>query len=163
MGPRALALSLVVLAPHYSHLLYDDLPSLLGGDVHFYDTHGVYDRLPHRMPLELGGPTTREGLTIWLSLAGAAIAAALLARQRARRRGIVLFGTTALVLTLVELYTTWGGDPVELQRHLIGALSRLSVVLVIVVASGVDAAISARRSSSADVASDGAAPVTVDA
>ena len=59
-------------------------------------------------------------------------------RDRRRMRTAV-FGATALLLTIVELYLTWGGDPVEMQRHVIGALSRLSMILVIVVASGVDA------------------------
>ena len=57
-GPRALVLSLVVLAPHYAGLMSNDLPAILRGDVQEYDTYGVYDRLPRQMPLQLGGPTT---------------------------------------------------------------------------------------------------------
>ena len=49
-------------------------------------------------------------------------------------------------MTLLEGYTTWGGDPGELGRHVIGALSRLSVILVIIIATGLDAAIDAARS-----------------
>jgi hypothetical protein len=49
-------------------------------------------------------------------------------------------------LTLVEAYTTWGGDPLEMPRHLIGTLSRLAVILVVIVAVGVDTAIDAWRS-----------------
>ena len=45
-GPRALVISLIVLAPHYDHLLYDDLPLILKGDVSFYDTQSVYDAAP---------------------------------------------------------------------------------------------------------------------
>jgi hypothetical protein len=143
-GQRALALSLVAQAPHYWDLLYADLPSLLPLDVSYYDTHDVYDRLPRELPAQLGGPTTRRGLTIWLIVAGAALGAGLaLALLRRRGLGIVVFGATALVLTLVELYTTWAGDPLEMQRHLVGTLARLAVILVVVVACGVDTAIDA--------------------
>ncbi len=141
-GPRELVLSLVVLAPHYAHLMYDDLPTLLKGDVRYYDTQSAYQRLPDRVPLQLGGPTTRRGLTFWLVLSVLAFGALIGFGIRDRRRiRTAVFGATALLLTIVELYLTWGGDPVEMQRHVIGALSRLSVILVIVVASGVDAAL----------------------
>ena len=99
------------------------------------------------MPLQLGGPTTRAGLTTWLALAAAALAAALvLALRRRRGLGIVVFGATALLLTLFELYATWVGDPLEVQRHLVGTLSRLSVVLVVIIASAVDVGVDAWRS-----------------
>jgi len=146
-GPRALARSLVVLAPHYARLMNKDLPAILEGDVREYDTQGVYGRLPHQIPYQLGGPTTRPGLEIWLTLAGAGIICSFaLAVRRRRGLGLVVFGTTALVLTLVEGYTTWGGDPVELERHMVGALGRLSVILVIVIASSLDAGVTAVRS-----------------
>jgi len=140
-GPRALVLSLVVLAPHYARLMNNDLPAILDGDVQAYDTQGVYDRLPRQIPLQLGGPTTRDGLVVWLTLALAGmVTSAVLAWRRKRGMGVVVFAAAALALTLIEGYTTWGGDPVELERHMIGALSRLSVILVIVIASAVDAA-----------------------
>jgi hypothetical protein len=145
-GQRALALSLVVQAPHYFDLFYEDLPELLPLDVQYYDTHGVYDRLPRELPAQLGGPTTRSGLTVWLVVAGAALAVGLvLALVRRRGLGIVVFGATTLVVTLVELYTTWAGDPLEMQRHLVGTLARLAVILVVVVACGVDTAVDAWR------------------
>ena len=144
-GPRALALSLVVLAPHYAGLIDKDLPGILRGRVQAYDTQDVYDRLPREMPLGLGGPTSRGGLVIWSSLAVAGLATSLvLVLRRKRGIGMVVFGATLLLLTFVEGYTTWGGDPVELERHMIGVLSRLSVVLVIVIASVVDTAIAVR-------------------
>jgi hypothetical protein len=145
-GARTIALSLVMQAPHYYDLLYRDLPSLLPGDVSYYDTQGVYDRLPRELPAQLGGPTTRRGLTSWLVLAGASLVVGLaLALRRRRGLGVVVFGATTLVLTLVELYTTWGGDPLEMPRHLIGTFGRLAIILVVVVASGVDTAIDAWR------------------
>jgi hypothetical protein len=147
-GPRALAESLVFEGPHYVNLLNHDLPSVLRADVQYYDTQGVYDRLPREMPLQLGGPTTRAGLTTWLALAGAALAAALVlafALHRRRGIGVVVFGASALVLTLLELYTTWVGDPLEVQRHLVGTLSRLSVILVVIIASAVDVGLDAWR------------------
>jgi hypothetical protein len=145
-GPRALLVSLVVLAPHYAGLLNTDLPAILDGDVRAYDTQGAYDRLPHQIPWQLGGPTTRTGLTAWLTVAVAGLIwSSALAARRKRGLRLVVFGAAALTLTLVEGYTTWGGDPVELERHMIGVLSRLSVLLVIVIASSVDAAIRPAR------------------
>ena len=147
-GSRARARSCFrsyVLSPHYLHLLYDDLPTLLAGDVSYYDTQSVFVRMPHEMPLQLGGPSTRKGLTIWLGAAVAALVATfVLARRRKRSAGLAVFGAAALLLTLTELYMTWGGDPVEMQRHMIGNLSRLSVILVIVIAIGLDALITER-------------------
>jgi hypothetical protein len=146
-GPRDLVLSLAVLAPHYATLMNKDLPAILRGDVSEYDTYGTYDQLPRQIPLQLGGPTTRRGLEIWLGLAAAGLIASLgLALRRKRGIGMVVFGATGLVLTIIESYTTWGGDPVELERHMIGALSRFSVFLVIVIAASLDAAIHAKRS-----------------
>ena len=69
----------------------------------------------------------------------------MLALRRQRGLGVVVFGATALGITIVELYPTWAADPLEMQRHLIGALSRLSVILVIVIASAVDAVIARKR------------------
>jgi len=141
-GPRALVVSLVVLAPHYAALMNKDLPAILDGDVRTYDTQSVYDRLPHQIPLQLGGPTTRDGLFVWLAVAIAGLATSFVGAVRRKRAiGVAVFAATALTLTLVEGYTTWGGDPVELERHLIGVLSRLSMILVIVIASSIDAAI----------------------
>jgi hypothetical protein len=150
-GPHDLVLSLAILAPHYASLMNKDLPAILDADVQSYDTESVYDRLPRQVPLQLGGPTTREGLVIWLALATAGIATSLvLSLRRKRGIGLVVFGATALTLTLVEGYTTWGGDPVELERHMIGVLSRLSMLLVIVIATSVDSAIFAARSPATD-------------
>jgi hypothetical protein len=147
-GPRAIARSLIVLAPHYLRLLSHDLPTILEGDVRFYDTQDVYQRLPREMPFQLGGPTTRTGLAVWLVVGGAALVASLaLALWRKRGLGLVLFGAAALLITLAELYITWGADPVEVERHVIGTLGRLSLMLVIVVASAVDAAIRSTRAS----------------
>ena len=126
--------------------MYKDLPTILAEDVQYYDTQGVYNRLPREMPLQLGGPSTRRGLTTWLVLGGVALAAGF-ALALVRRRGIrmVVFGTVALLMALVELYTTWASDPVEMPRHMVGTLSRMSIILVVVIASAVDTAIDAWR------------------
>ena len=83
-----------------------------------------------------------KGLTIWLFLAGVALAATAGAAVRLRRRryfGLALFGLVALALALSELFFAWFGEPLEIQRHAIGAVSMLAVLLVIIVATGVDA------------------------
>jgi hypothetical protein len=145
-GSRAIARSLVELAPHYGHLLYDDLPTILEADVRFYDTQDVYQRMPREIPLQIGGPVTRTGLTVWLVLGAVALITSLaIALWKKRGIGLLIFGVTALTLTITELYTTWGADPVEMPRHVVGALSRFSLILALVIASGVDAAVAMRR------------------
>jgi hypothetical protein len=138
-GPRALALSLVALAPRYRDKLYKDLPGILKGDVQYYDTQGVYNRLPRQMPVQLGGPTSRGALVGWFVVAVVGLCgAAALAHGHREQIGVIVFASIALLFTVVEIYTTWVGDPVELERHLIGALQRLSVTLVVAVAVTTD-------------------------
>ena len=74
--------------------MYDDLPALLPGDVQYYDTQGVYDRLP-RDAAPTRRADDREGLTTWLALAAAALARRLvLALQRSGGSAVVVFGAT---------------------------------------------------------------------
>jgi hypothetical protein len=138
--------SLFALESHYRAMFYRDLPTILKADMTYYDTHQVYGHLPHQMPLQLGGPSTRKGLTVWLLLAAVALAATAFAsiRVRLRRRlylGLVAFGGIGLALALAELFLSWFGEPLEIQRHAIGAICALAVLLVIVVATGVDAVV----------------------
>jgi len=152
-GRTTYAESLVALPSHYRNLFYKDLPSMLDADMRYYDTHSVYNRLPHTMPLQLGGPSTRKGLTVWLLVAAVAIAAtAALGRRRKRDLRLALFGAAALALALIELFFSWFGEPLEVPRHAIGAVCALATLLVIVVATGVDAVVAeaaARRATAA--------------
>lgn len=145
-GRRTMVWSLAAQAPHYLSLLDDDLPEVLRGDLAYYDTHAVRDRMPGAWPLQLGGPATRTGLAVWLALALGALAAGTIATRRGdpSRRSIA-FAAVLLAVTAIELYTTWAGDPVELARHVVGADERLALGLVIATAIGFDASVSGRR------------------
>lgn len=56
----------------------------------------------------------------------------------ARRRAILVVCLTGLLATAADLYVSWLGDSVEVQRHLVGAVARLGVVLVAFIALGFD-------------------------
>ena len=83
-----------VLAPHYADLMDNDLPAILRGDVQDYDTaRRVRPAARAKCRSQLGGPTTRTGLAIWLCLAVAGLATSLvLALRRKRGVGLVMFG-----------------------------------------------------------------------
>ena len=80
----------------------------------------------------------------------ASTAGAVLAARR--RRALGLFAGFLLIPAWIDLYLSYAGDAVEVNRHLVGALSRLSVAMVVVVAIGVDR----RRSMGDDAVLDGA-------
>ncbi|MGQ0825112.1 MAG: hypothetical protein ACT4OX_08835 [Actinomycetota bacterium] len=138
-GRRDLVLSMVFLFPEYRDLLYKDLPRILKADLEGYDGGQAYQHLPREMPLQLGGPTTRKSLAVWLVVAATSLAAAA-AVATARRRDIrvIVFVVGGIVLALIELYLSWLGDATEVERHSIGALARLAVMLVIAVAISAD-------------------------
>lgn len=152
-GRRAMLWSLVALAPHYGSELADELPTVLAGDVSYYDTDRVRDRMPNRLPGQLGGPSDGVGLAVWLAVAVICVGGgALVTRRSDPRRRALAFAATLLVLTLVEGYTTWAGDPVEMARHLVGTDLRLAIGLVVAIAIGTDALVAARRRSGPDPA-----------
>jgi hypothetical protein len=143
-GRITYARSLLALPTHYRNMFYKDLPTMLDADMSYYDSHHVYGRLPHEMPMQAGGPSTRKGLTIWLVFSAIALVTTVLAALRLRRRryfGLAIFGVISLTFALAQLFLSWFGEPIEIQRHAIGAVCMLAVSLVIVVATGVDAAV----------------------
>ena len=72
----------------------------------------------------------------WLLLAGAGLLSAF---RRRRAQSIVL--GLLLVSCAVDVYIAYVGDSVEVQRHLVGPLSRLTAILMIFVAIGLDSVI----------------------
>jgi hypothetical protein len=54
---------------------------------------------------------------------------------------VALFCAAGLVSVLIEIYFSYVGDSVEVQRHLVGSLLRLSVFLVVTIAIGADSAL----------------------
>ena len=132
-GQRQMLESYVRFAPHWVSNLYDDLPTLLSSDQSAYDAFQVAKRLPAAIPGQVGGPTSRPGLLIWSVLACAGLALA------ARRRGLqsIVLGLL-LASTFVDLYMAYVGDSVEVQRHMVGPLSRMALIMAICVSLGVD-------------------------
>jgi hypothetical protein len=57
-----------------------------------------------------------------------------------RRRRVLVFATSVLfVSAIVDIWTSYVGDPMEVNRHLVGPLVRLNVTAIFAVALGVDA------------------------
>lgn len=129
--------SMVRFGPRFVGDVWDDLDAQLATDQSAYDLFGVADRLPDRLPLGLDGPRTKGELGVWLLAAAAGLAA--LAMSVRRPLAVVL--VIALAGSLLDIYLSWLGDSVEVQRHLVGGIARLGLVLVLAIVHGLDAAI----------------------
>jgi hypothetical protein len=127
--------TMVRFAPRYVPEVWRDLPVHLGEDHVSYDLFGVSDRLPRDLPLALGGPRDTTDLTLWAVAAGAGLVAMVALRRRVRH-GVVL--ATGLLIAGADAYVSWLGDSLEVHRHVMGAIARLSVVLALIVGIGVD-------------------------
>jgi len=150
-GARRMVVSLVVRARDWNHLLTKAWRGILADDDQAYDGYGVNHRLPGHLPLQLGGPNTRRGLSTWLLLAVAVLLASTLV---ASRLGPIVFAAAGLLVALVDIYVSYVGDALEVNRHLAGPLSRLSVMLVVSVAVGADALWQMLRARRAEVTVD---------
>ncbi len=145
-GQRWQLVSYVRHAPFWSGLLGDRLDELLRYDFEAYDVFGVGDRLASP---GLDGPRSSMQLAIWL---GGAAAGLVLAASRARLRGRTAVVGLALFGALLDVYLSFAGDALEVQRHLVAPLARLSVALVLAVALGIEAIADGRRTAvAADV------------
>ena len=136
VGQRQMLLAYARFAPHWLDKLGDDLPLLLGANQSAYDAFGVAKRLPGPLPFQLGAPTTSVGLKIWVAAAVVGLAFAV-----TRRRGQFTVLGLLLASTFVDVYMAYVGDSVEVQRHMVGPLSRMAVVLMLCVLVGADSAI----------------------
>lgn len=154
-GQSQMLLSYARFAPHWLGELNDDLAVLLSADQSSYDAFGVIARLPDPAPAQINGPTTRMGLLVWTVLCLIALVLAAI-----RRRGIqaVVLGLL-LASCFVDVYMAYVGDSVEVQRHMVGPLSRMSLVMVLIFAVGLDVVIEMsrgrRRRESTENESDG--------
>ena len=109
-----------------------------------YDlTFHVASRLPGEPPLQLGGARTVGGLAAWTLLAVAGIVALALTRRRVP----AVVSALLLASSFVDLYMAYVGDSVEVQRHMVGPLARMTAIMVVCIVSGLDAALSARKRS----------------
>jgi hypothetical protein len=134
-GNRRMLESLVLRAPDWYRMLDRQAPSIFADDFAVYDNYGVLNRLPRRPPVHVAGPDSRKAAIVWIGLAVVALGGAL---ALARRRGPLIFAAGGLAVALVDIYSSFAGDPLEIDRHLVGPLNRLSVMLVITVAIAAD-------------------------
>jgi hypothetical protein len=137
-GGRILVESLVLRAPDWWHRLHAELPRALASPDAEYDNFHVEQRLPRKLPAPFGEPRTTGGLTAGLALAVAGIGVTAFDR---RRRLLAVFAAVLLTSALVDLYISFAGDSVEVERHLVGPLLRLALMIVISVALGADTAL----------------------
>ncbi len=136
-GGRRLLVSMVVHAPDWWKRLHHDLPGILGEDDRAYDSYAVFARFPHHLPAPFGTPRTNAGLFAGLLLAAAGLGIAASDRRRRLLAAVVAAG---LVSAIVDIWCSYVGDPMELNRHMVGPLARLTVLVIVAVALGADTA-----------------------
>ena len=134
-GQLAQLSSMVWFAPRFVRTVWDDMPAQVATKHQSYDLFGVGERLPNELPFGIDGPATRMELIAW-GLAAVLSLGAMVGSGRRVRHGVLL--AIALLATAGDLYLSWLGDSVEVQRHLVGAIARLGLLLVMIVSSGVD-------------------------
>lgn len=152
-GQRALLTSMVVDATFWAETTGNVLRATLPLDFTEYDRHSTSERLPTRL-FWFQGPRTPVQLAVWAAGATAALVAFAMAstvsplRRRmstlrtvrpettSLRRAPAMAGV-ALTAVLADLHVSASGDSVEVQRHVLGSVLRISVLLVIVSALGI--------------------------
>ena len=141
-GQRVMLLSYARFAPHWLRALRRDLHVLLASNQAGYDAFGVAARLPGPAPDQINGPTSPLGLLVWTLIAVGGVG---LAAWRRRRVEAVVLGLL-LASTFVDLYMAYVGDSVEVQRHVVGPLARMALVMTFCLGIGLDALIDVVRS-----------------
>ena len=137
-GRIAAAESFVLRSDWYLERFRTELGGYTATDHLEYDAFVVAQNFPERTL----GPVDPTGSPWAMSLWGCAGAAAILgAWFWCRRRAWMLLFFAVPVLA--DLYLSFTADAVEVGRHLVGPMFRYSVVVVIAVAVGVDAALDA--------------------
>lgn len=125
--------SFVVKVDWYLQHYWEDLPSYTATDHLSYDTFHVAERFPER-PLGPFDPTGSRP-TVMISLAVLLAGSALLLARSRTLGWLAAFWTVPVV---ADLYLSYVSDAIEVGRHLVGPLQRLSVVTVLVTALAID-------------------------
>jgi hypothetical protein len=118
-----------------SDRLHHELPAVLRDDALNFDASSVSHRLPHHFAAVLGEARTTG--VLWFEVAVAAIALAITATERARRR-VALFGAAGLAAGVVGLLATMSTTTTEFARKLAPDRAALSVMIAVCIAIGVD-------------------------
>ena len=146
-GQRALLTSLVVDASYWIDTTGDVLHASLPFDFSDYDRHSTFEHLPTRL-FWVQGPRTSAQLALW---GLAAVASVIVTFGTSRRRktelesgndvreraGIV--AVVGFVAAAADLFVSASGDSVEVQRHVLGSILRLSVLVILTTALGASA------------------------
>lgn len=138
-GARRMAISMLALAPTWWKRLHGELPNILRDNNAGYDSYGAFKRFPKHMPAPLGAPRTNSGLWAWMLVAIGGLVVAGLTRRRPLLVTVVSLG---LFSAIVDVWVSYIGDAMEVNRHLVGPLARLNVLMIIAVALGADNALS---------------------
>lgn len=133
--------SLLTDAPFWIDVTQRELRGAITYDFADYDRFDVADRLPNGL---LGFSGLDSPNQAWFAVVVAIIALAAIHRS-GRRRMLALILGTGLIATLVELYASAATDAVEVQRHLVGPLFRLHLILLVIVAVAIDERLSRNR------------------
>ena len=126
--------SLIIDADFWVNVTGEVLPSALVYDFQDYDRFETSQRLPRQL-FWFDGIRSPVGLGVVMVLA-VGIALALITQFRKRAIGIVLL--SALAAAGLDLYLSATGDAVEVLRHLIGPMLRLSVLGIVALGLGAD-------------------------
>jgi len=143
-GQRALLTSLVVDATYWIDTTGDVLHSSLPLDFSEYDRHSTSERLPTRL-FWIQGPRTSAQFAVWGLAALVSLGIVLGASHRRepahesignlrKRAGIV--AVVGFVAAVADLFVSASGDSVEVQRHVLGSILRLSLLAVVTAALG---------------------------
>lgn len=141
-GQRRFITSLALRAPDWLDLFYDAMPSMIGSGVDSYDNHEVRSRLPSDGIVRLVSPRSPTTFLFLLYGSAAAIVAALLVVRR--RQAVLIFVGVVLLASVGDWYLSFVGDAVEYQRHSIGAVLRVNIMVVVAFAVAVDHFLRAR-------------------
>ena len=140
-GRTWLAMSMVFKASWWSDRFDRELPNIVRNDaLRDYDTFRVGDRLPSKIPFGLGAATSRGRFYGYTAVAFVAVAVA----ASRRRRLMAAFAFFGLLSALVDVYFSYVGDAMEVNRHLAGPMARLAIMSVIAVALAVDGVVEGR-------------------
>jgi hypothetical protein len=150
--------SMVRFAPKFVPALWRKIGDVVGTTNDGYDLFGVNHRLPTSFTFGLGGPTTQHQLEVWLGITVAALIG-LASSRRHRRHAFAL--TLALLAAGADVYVGWFGDSLERQRHSVGGVPRVAVLIAIVITLIVDELVDPNGGRARDVELEPATAVSV--
>lgn len=126
--------SFIRFAPHWINQSVNDLDGKLAYNYLDYDKFEITEKLPDGSWLGIGGPQSEYALLVWLILA--VLSLSMIWQSNDQVRATIL--TVLLLSCFVDYFISWVGDSVEVNRHLVGPFFRASIILAVILASGVN-------------------------